>query len=507
MHWRIILRNIFSNWLGYLTAAVIALLLSPFVVHHLGNTGYGIWTLVLAITGYFGMLDFGIRSSVGRFVARYLALAEPRNVNRTVSNAIAVLTCGSILTVLASAAMALALPMFGLSAHYQAAGRTALFLAALNIALALPMGVFGGVLVALERYDILSRIGIAASLVQAALTVIVLNRGYGIVALAVVALFVTAVQYGVIAWFAKRLYAPLRVGWDLVDTTGRKELLSFSAYRFVYIVANQLIFYTDTIVVGAFLGAAAITPYAIAGSLITRGRDVVSLATDTLYPAASRMDGLNDRTGITNLYAVCTTLALLLGLPLCLGFLFLGKQFITLWMGREYVFSATILAILAIPQFTSMPQHSSSLVLASMARHKTLAFIAIAEGIANLALSIVLVRKIGIIGVAWGTVIPHLITTAVVIPIYTLRVLNIRTLEFLKMAVLRPVLCVVPAGVLCYAFSRTAATISWGLFGVEVAAVAGAVAVMAYLVSLTPQQKLALRGKLTKPLWTGSYAD
>ena len=58
---RVILRNIFSNWTGYLITILVGFFLAPFVLHHLGNTGYGVWTLVLSLTGYFGLLDLGIR--------------------------------------------------------------------------------------------------------------------------------------------------------------------------------------------------------------------------------------------------------------------------------------------------------------------------------------------------------------------------------------------------------------------------------------------------------------
>ena len=77
---RRVLRNIFSNWTGYFVTVVVGFFLAPFVLHHLGNTGYGVWTLVLSLTGYFGLLDLGIRSSVGRFVARYVALADEDQV-------------------------------------------------------------------------------------------------------------------------------------------------------------------------------------------------------------------------------------------------------------------------------------------------------------------------------------------------------------------------------------------------------------------------------------------
>ena len=495
MSWRIILRNIFSNWLGYIVASVVAIFLSPFIVHRLGNTGYGMWTLVLSLTGYFGLLDFGVRSSVGRFVSRYVALEDTQNVSRTVSNAIAILGCGSVLTALATIGMTVALPSFRLDPQLLASARIALVLAGLNIAVALPMGVFGGVLVALERFDILSRAGIVASLVQAGLVVVFLKLGYGIVTLAAIALLVTASQYIFVASYAKASYPALRLSWRLVSTAGWKEMLGFSAYRFIYIIANQLIFYTDTVVIGAFLGAAFITPYAIAGSLIIRGRDVVGLATDTLYPTASRMDGLNDRTGLKNLHFMGTTLALLLGLPICLGFVFLGKQFMTLWMGNDYVFSATILAVLTIPQFTSIPQHSSVLVLASMARHKALAYMVLAEGIANLALSIFLVRRMGIIGVAWGTVIPHFINTGIVIPLYTLRILNISVSEYLRRAFLRPVLCAIPFGGICYGLSLAVHRLSWLVFLAEGLAACFVYALMAYFTSLSREQQLALRGR------------
>jgi O-antigen/teichoic acid export membrane protein len=214
-----------------------------------------------------------------------------------------------------------------------------------------------------------------------------------------------------------------------------------------------------------------------------------------MYPAASRMDGLNDRSGLKELYFVCTKLALLLGLPLCLGFIFLGRQFITLWMGRDYIFSATILSVLTIPQFTSMPQYSSSLILASMARHKALAYMVLAEGIVNLALSIVLVQKMGIIGVAWGTVIPHFINTGIIIPLYTLRIMNIGISEYLQKAVVRPILCAIPVGGVCYVFSVAIHNPTWLIFVAEAGVVCLVSALMAYFTSLNREQQLAIRGK------------
>lgn len=497
MHWDRILRNIFSNGASYLVTAVVGFTLSPVVVHSLGNTGYGLWTLVLSLTGYFGLLDLGIRSSVGRFVARHIALKDHLSVNRTLNTAFAILACGGALALLATLAMALFFfDSFKVEPQYQVSGRIALAITGLNMACVLPLGIFTSLLVALERYDVLGGITIVGELTRAVLVLASLKAGYGLVTLALIGFLVVVLQYSAIILTARRFFPELRFGAGLVDRQMCRSLFGFGVYRFIWIVANQLIFYSDSVVIGVYLNAAAITPYAIAGSLINYGRNVVSLVTDTFYPTAARMDAEGDMAGLRRLLIQGTRVSLLVALPLCLGFIFLGKQFIVLWMGKNYASSAAFLIVLTIPQFGSMSQYISSLVLAGMARHRALAFFIMAEGIANLALSIYLVQRMGVVGVAWGTVIPDLICTTLVVPVYALRCIKMSVREYLVDAFLRPVLCAIPIAAIAYACSVMFETASWLLFGAEVAVICGVFAVLAYFLCLDRQQRNVVMGKV-----------
>jgi O-antigen/teichoic acid export membrane protein len=280
-----------------------------------------------------------------------------------------------------------------------------------------------------------------------------------------------------------------------VDWAACRILFEFSIYRFIWIVANQLIFYSDALVIALFLGAGAITPYAIAGSLINYGRHIVSLLTDTLYPAAARMDAKQDLAGLRQLLVLGTRMSLLVTFPLCLGFLFLGRQFLTLWMGPAYADSAVVLMVLTIPQFGSMSQYTSALILAGMAKHRALAYFVLVEGTANLILSIVLVQKIGLMGVAWGTVIPHLICTTVLVPLYTMRVLGMSARDYIVKAYLRPTVSAVPLVALGYTFSTLEAT-SWVKFAAEAMAMCGAFGVIAYFVCLSALQRASAMRKI-----------
>jgi O-antigen/teichoic acid export membrane protein len=496
MNWIRIFRNIFSNWTSYAVTAVVGFLLTPIVVRSLGDTGYGLWTLVLSITGYFGLLDLGIRSSVSRFLARHLALDDDQGVNRTASTAFVLLGLGGLVALLATVVIAtIFLSSFQIEPAYASQARTALLLAGLNVSFILPLGIFSAVLYASERFDVVSAVSIVAEVTRAALVWWLLSHGYGLVALSVLALAITLVQYAAYLVAAKALHPRLGIAFRYVDRTIGSELLGFSLYRFVWIIANQLVFYSDALVIGIFLGASAITPFAIAGTLINYGRQIVFLVIDPFYPPAARMDARSDIAGLQRLLILGTRIALLVALPLCLGFVFLGRQFITLWMKGDHVGSAAILTILTIPLAVSLPQYVSALVMAGMARHRTLAFVALGEGAANIVLSVILIQSMGLIGVAWGTVIPALITNTMVVPFYTLRVLNMSFRKYVTEAYVRPVLSVLPIVVMAYSFSRIA-TVTWLTFLAEVMSIAFVVGVMSYFLCLYSEQRSALAGRV-----------
>ncbi|MCC6536727.1 MAG: oligosaccharide flippase family protein [Bryobacterales bacterium] len=490
-----ILRNAAANWAGYFIVSVTGFLLSPIVAGTLGQSGYGMWTLVLSLTGYCGLLDLGIRSAVGRFVARYAARQDAEGVNRTMASALVILLCGSAAALLATAGLYWRFDSFQVDEALRAQGRLALLIAGVNVSLALPAGAFGALLTSLERYDVTSAISVGGALLRAALAVYVLRGGYGIVGLALVVLGVSVCEYLAAYGAARRLYPPLRL-LTRVTRGSLAELYSFGIFRFVSTFANQLIFYTDAVVIGYFLTAAASAPYAIAVSVITYGRTLVTLAADTIYPSAVRLDSLEDRAGQRRLLLQGMQMTLLIGVPLCLGYLFLGRQFIGLWMGRDYeLASSAVLTVLTLPLVTSFAHYPATLILAGMARHRILAYVSLAEGVANLLLSVLLVQRYGAIGVAWATVVPHLVTTLLVIPAYTIRTLGMDGRDYFG-AMTRPVLCGLPIAALCYGLGQRYESASAWLFVGEVGLVALCHGAVAYALVLSAAQRAALQARV-----------
>src|SRR5215475_10021673 len=83
-----ILKNVSSSWVSLGVNVVTGFILSPFIVHHLGDEAFGLWILIFSVTGYYGLFDLDIRSSIVRYVAKYSAEQEYEDLNRLVNTAI-----------------------------------------------------------------------------------------------------------------------------------------------------------------------------------------------------------------------------------------------------------------------------------------------------------------------------------------------------------------------------------------------------------------------------------
>lgn len=137
-------RNVLSNWGVLVFSTVVNFFLAPFIVRHLGQSGFGIWTLMSSLTGYLGLLDLGVRSAVTRFVARHHAATDHEEASRIASSALLFFTTAGLLAVSASIILALfVVQHFQIAPGYLMAARAVLILSGANVGLSLINGVLG----------------------------------------------------------------------------------------------------------------------------------------------------------------------------------------------------------------------------------------------------------------------------------------------------------------------------------------------------------------------------
>src|SRR5437660_11020704 len=95
-----ILKNVGSSWSALATNVAVGIFLSPYILHRLGDSAFGIWVLIFSVTGYYGLFDLGIRSSVVRYVSKAKATNDPDYASRVVSTSLLAYSCVGIVTFL-----------------------------------------------------------------------------------------------------------------------------------------------------------------------------------------------------------------------------------------------------------------------------------------------------------------------------------------------------------------------------------------------------------------------
>ncbi len=174
-----IIKNISSSWFSLGINIVTGIFLSPFILHHLGDTAFVVWVLIFSVTGYYGLFDLGIRSSVVRYVSKFTATNEDEELAKIVNTSLFSYSCIG----LASLLVTLMLCFYAdhvfrkIPADMMPTARWLLLMVGTSVALSFPLGIFGGFLEGLQRFYILNWTNVVATLARTVLIVAVLNRG------------------------------------------------------------------------------------------------------------------------------------------------------------------------------------------------------------------------------------------------------------------------------------------------------------------------------------------
>ncbi len=440
-----ILKNVSSSWFSLGVNVVTGFILSPFIVHHLGDEAFGLWILIFSVTGYYGLFDLGIRSSIVRYVAKYSATGEYDELNRLVNTAMfSYSAIGAVAMSITLVAAYFVNSIFKIEPEFVTTARWLLVMVGASVSLGFPLGVFSGILEGMQRFYVLNFTNIASTILRTVLIVIALQHGGGLLSVAFITVVLPLINQMVNATVAFR-HLKLRINPQFVNRTSLKLIAGYSGTTFLIIVGGRLRFKTDAMVIGTFVGASAITFFTIGSRLVDYSSEVVSSLAQIFIPMSSQSQAKGDLDGLRKILVVGNRACAFIIFPITAVLTLLGRSVIEAWMGAKYVAqSYPVLLVLLYPTALMLAQSASGRTLWGMAKHRTWAFVVLAEGISNLILSIILVRHYGILGDAIGTAIPLACSMIFFLPRHLCNLLGIKLRTYLSQAFLLPLLLSVP---------------------------------------------------------------
>lgn len=411
-------RNATSNWLILLVNIIIFYFLTPFVIEKLGKDQYGAWVLIISITSFMQLFDFGMSGALRRFISHHEARDEFDQIRAILSN-VAVVYAGLafLLVVVVYTISILGLQRFGIEFSNAPVVNAAFLIAGIDISLIIFFNLFAGTLWALQRFDLVNYGNLFCLLLRTAGTVYFLVHGYGLVAMAFVVLATNLASHAYKVICTKIVYPRFAISLSSVSRIKLLQISGFSGIGFVTSVANIGLRQCMPIVTAALVSVTAVGYLALVQSLVNYCTQVIGSFSGVTGPAISLLYSRNEKKQIAALVLDGQKYIAYVAFLLCIGLMVFGDIFIGLWVNAEFAQQTRIpLIALAVSASISLPQSIAHSLLLYTNKHRlnmkiTLWLLALA-----LALQIALGAVWALNGVAAGFLAAHLVIYGAVLP-------------------------------------------------------------------------------------------
>lgn len=426
--------------LSYLSkglSSVIELLYTPVMLRLLGQSEYGLYTLVSSVVSYLGLFTFGIGGAYLRFYAREKATGDEKRVAQLNGMFLLVFSVIGAVALLTGIALAgNARLVFGnqLTPEETEKASFLVLLLAVNLAISIPAGVFSSYVTAHEQYIFQRSLNIVSSLLNPFLTLPLLLMGVGSASLVLVSLGLTVITTSVnISFCVRRLHIRFRfrgLRWGLL-----KEVYVFSFFLFLNQVIDQVNWSVDSIILGHVWGTAVVAVYGLASRMNSIYLGFSTSISSVFAPRINRIvaEGRDvDNSLLSLMIRVGRIQGLLLSL-LLLGLVLLGRPFL-LWMGgsETYLSSYPVMLLLIVPATIPLVQNLGIEIQRAKNRHQFRSLIYAGMAGINVAVSLILACPFGAVGVAAGTALSLILANGFVMNWYYHRHLGLNMGTFWK---------------------------------------------------------------------------
>jgi O-antigen/teichoic acid export membrane protein len=476
---KVIGRNLAFNWFSQGANLIVMFFLSPFVIHSLGLAAYGLWGVLNVLTGYMGVLDLGVRASTGRYIILNIGKGDTRAVDKTIRTSLGFFSFISLVFIAAGFLIGLAFPKLftNVSQEFYPIMPILMPLMALNVWFGTYGSVMSSVLIAHDRFDLARSVDMAVLAVRTVGTVFVLKSGYGLMGLVAVTVCCNLLSLLGNWLIARKIYPDLRVWPLMLDRTCLKELFSYGILAAISSASVKVMGQTDLIIVVAMIGDFETGIYSAGASLLYYSSTFLGQIRSTFFPPVQRAVARNEMGQARWLFFRQIHLSMFLTIPIFVGFICFGRQFLYLWVYDPVLFpdqaifaAAAVMGLLAASKLLLLFTSSAQGLLDAMGLVRYNARISVVEAIVNILLSVTFVASgWGLAGVAMGTLSGRFLVRTFPMSYLACRAAGISWGKMFKNIFWKLSFTGALFAVICFAVQHFFPGGSWAMFALQVA--------------------------------------
>lgn len=425
--------GVLLSYATLLTSLVVTLIYTPYMLKMIGQSEFGLYSLVGSIVAYLTIFDGGFGNAIVRYTAQFRALGKI-DAQYSMFGMFVILYF----------VIGLAIGALGLYFYYQVDTlfadsmtdleldkiRTMILITLFNLVLTLPLSIFGSIITAYERFVFHKTIQIARIVLNAAAMVAILEMGFKAVGMIVVVTIFNVLTLVTHCWYCfVRIKIKLyfyNFQWSLL-----KGMAIYSFYIFLTIIVDRLFWSTGQFVLGVQVGSASIAIFAVAIQLQAIYMSFSLAISSVFLPKMTALvTGGASQKCMSDLFIRTGRLQFsVMSFILC-GFILFGKPFVLIWAGEEYGPVYVITLLFFIPLTVPLIQNLGVTILEARNQMKFRAYLYLVIALFSLILQVKLTYLYGVIGTAISISIALVVGNAIVMNIYYFKKQKLDILRF-----------------------------------------------------------------------------
>jgi O-antigen/teichoic acid export membrane protein len=357
-------------------------------------------------------------------VAHHRAERSPEAISEVASTLVFVFAATGLVALLIITAVAWNIGrIFDLPPAQAHTGRLLMMMIGAQLAIGLPFTIFGSIVNGFQRTYLNAIVSACVSLSVVAVNVLVVWSGGGLVELVGLMTATRLLGYAVYRLNAYRAFPLLRIRRALFRKSRLRELTGFGAWMLVQTASCKVNYGSDVLVIGAFLSTGSVAVYTVAQRLGDAVLQVTNQLNYVLFPIVVGADTSRRNDRLAEVLIQGTRLSLATILPVAGSLALLADAVVVGWTGPKYAAAAIIVKILAMVVLVRVGSWTANTVLLGAGSHQLVAISNLITAAINVALSIALIRWMGLPGVALATLVPVTVRAVlIVIPLACARV-------------------------------------------------------------------------------------
>lgn len=391
------------NYAVIVLNTLVGLLYTPYMLRLMGQSEYGLYSLVASVIAYLTVLDLGFGNAIIRYTAKFRAEGKIREQYEMFGMFLIIyLVIGIVVFVLGLGLYNNIDSFFGQTMTPEEIEKAQIMVLILifNLAITFPLSIFGSIINAYEHFIFPRVVNIIRILLNTLIMVLLLKQGYKAVAMVIVQTIFNIATL-ILNWIYCKYKLKIKILYARFKWKFLKEISVYSFWIFLFVIMDRVYWSTGQFVLGAVSGTVAVAVYAISIQLQNMYMQFSNAISSLFLPKITGIVTKNDdKKVVSNLFIRTGRLQFIILAYILVAFIVFGRQFIYLWAGPGYEDSYIIACIFFIPLTIPLIQNIGITILQARNQMKFRSILYICIALISLIFQVYLSKIYGGIGCA-----------------------------------------------------------------------------------------------------------